>query len=153
MCLVGYNFIWSKIMIKGKKRIFIFNAISFAILYGSVSFNKEILRPQYGHNHFVGFLTGCFPNFIAAFIISLWFVNAVVVRKPKHDRLIVYISSVVVFVILAVEEIKPMWGASTYNDLFDIIASGVGSLLAISVFEIIVSRRENRSNKKVFIVK
>ena len=97
----------------------------------------------------VRFLTGCFPNFIAAFIISLCFMNGIVTRKPKHERLIVYLSSIIVFVILAVEEFKPMWGASTQYDLFDIIASGIGSLLAIAIFEIIASRRKINSKMKL----
>lgn len=125
-----------------KKRVLIFNAILFAILFGSISFNKEILRPLYGHIPFMGVLTGSFPNFIAAFIISLCFMNGIVTRKLKHERLIVYIGSILVFVILAVEELMPMWGASTHYDLFDIIASGIGSLLAIIIFELIISRRK-----------
>ena len=129
--------------IQGKKRILIFNSVLFAILFLSISFNKEMLRPLYGHIPFMGVLTGIFPNFIAAFIISLCFVNAVVIRKPKNERLIVYVISILVFVILAVEELMPMWGASTHYDLFDIIASGLGSMLAITIFEIIVLKRKN----------
>ena len=37
----------------------------------------------------------------------------------------------------------PMWGASTQYDLFDIIASGIGSLLAIAIFELIALKRKN----------
>ncbi len=130
-------------MIKGKKRILIFNAILFAILFGSITFNKEVIRPLYAQTPFVGFLAGCFPNFMAAFIISLCLVNGIVTKKPKHERLIVYIISILVFVILAVEELMPMWGASTQYDLFDIIASGIGSLLAIAIFELIALKRKN----------
>ena len=129
--------------IQGKKRILTFNAVLFAILFLSITFNKETLRPLYGHTAFIGTITGCFPNFMAAFIISLCFVNGIVTKKPKHERLIVYISSILVFIILAVEELMPMWGASTHYDLFDIIASGIGSLLAITIFELIISRRKN----------
>ena len=129
-------------MLKNKKRILILNTILFAILFLSISFNKEVLRPFYGNVPFVRFVTGCFPNFIAAFISSLCFMNGIVIRKPKHERLLVYIASMLVFVILTVEELMPMWGASTHYDLFDIIASGIGSLLAIIIFEIIFSRRK-----------
>jgi hypothetical protein len=87
---------------------------------------------------------GCFPNFIAAYIISIGFVNAVVIREPKHSRIIVYISSFLVFIILTVEELKPMWGASTYYDSFDILASGVSALLSILTFEIIVWKKKSR---------
>jgi len=58
------------------------------------------------------------------------------IREPKYGRLIVYLSSVIVFVILTVEEIMPMWGASTHYDVFDILASGLGSLLSIVTFEL-----------------
>ena len=125
-----------------KRRILIFNSVLFAILFSSITFNKEILRPLYAQTSLVGFLTGCFPNFMAAFIISLCFVNGIVTRKPKHERLFVYLSSIIIFVILAVEELMPMWGASTHYDLFDIVASGIGSLLTITIFEIIVLRRK-----------
>ena len=113
------------------------NLILFALLYGLVSLNKEILRPEFSHISLISILTGSFPNFIAAYIISLAFANAVLIRKPKNGRLIVYVGSVLVFTILAIEEIYPMWGASTYYDPFDILASGVGSILAIITFELI----------------
>jgi len=112
------------------------NLVLFALLYGLVSLNKEILRPEFSHILFIGILTGSFPNFIAAFMISLAFVNGVVIRKPQNGRLIVYGSSVLVFTILAIEEIFSMWGASTYYDLFDIMASGLGSVLSITTFEL-----------------
>ena len=38
-----------------------------------------------------------------------------------------------------------MWGASTHYDLFDIFASGIGSLLAVLTFELIVLWRKNKS--------
>jgi len=36
-----------------------------------------------------------------------------------------------------IEELTPMWGASTHYDSFDIIASGIGSLIAIITFELL----------------
>ena len=129
--------------IKGKKRIIVINAILFAALFLSISLNKEILRPLYRHIPFAGILIGSFPNFIAAFIISLCFVNGIVTKKPKHERSIAYLSSIIIFLILAVEELFPMWGASTHYDMFDIVASGIGSMLAIAIFEIIISQRKN----------
>jgi hypothetical protein len=74
------------------------------------------------------------------------FVNAVVTREPRYQRLIVYSSSFLVFAILAVGEIKPMWGASTHYDSFDILASGLDSLLAICTYEIIVLNRNSKRN-------
>jgi len=122
---------------KNMLKIIGINLVLLALLYGLVSFNKGILRPEFSHIAFISILTGSFPNFIAAFIISLAFVNAVLIRKPQNSRLIVYVSSVLVFTILTIEEINPMWGASTYYDPFDILASGVGSILAIITYELI----------------
>ena len=90
------------------------NALLFAALFGLVSLNKEILRPALNNSSLLKIFTGCFPNFIAAYLISLAFVSAVLIRKMKHGRLLVYIGSIAVFSILMIEELKPMWGASTY---------------------------------------
>ena len=125
-----------------KQKIIIINLFLFAFLFGLVSLNKEILRPLYSHMPFAKILTGSFPNFIAAYIISLAFVNAVLVKKPKYSRLIIYISSFLVFIVLTVEELKPMWGASTHYDSFDILASGLGSILAVLTFELIVLKKK-----------
>jgi hypothetical protein len=116
------------------------NLILFALLYGLVSLNKEILRPEFSHISFMRILTGSFPNFIAAYIISLAFANAVLIRKPQSGRHIVYAGSVLVFAILAIEEVNPMLGASTIYDPFDILASGLGSILSIITFELIVQK-------------
>jgi glycopeptide antibiotics resistance protein len=124
--------------INNKKKVIAINAILVAALFGLVSLNKEILRPALNNSSLLKILTGCFPNFIAAYFISLAFVSAVLIRKFKHGRLIVYSSSIAVFVILTIEELKPMWGASTYYDIFDIIASGVGSTLAIFTYELLI---------------
>jgi len=125
---------------KNMLKIIGINLVLFALLFELVSLNKVILRPGFSHISFARILTGSFPNFIAAFIISLAFANAVLIRKPQKGRLIVYVGSVLVFVILAIEEITPMWGASTYYDPFDILASGLGSLLSIITFELIARK-------------
>lgn len=122
---------------RNKLRIVGINLFLFAILFGLVTLNKEFLRPLLNQIPSVSILTWSFPNFIAAYIISLFFVNGVVTIKPKNSRLIVYISSLLVFAILTIEELKPMWGASTHYDSFDILASGLGSLLSILTFELI----------------
>jgi len=120
-----------------KKKVIVVNAILVAGLFGLVSLNKEILRPSLNHSASLKILTDCFPNFIAAFLISLAFVSAVLIRKFKYGRFIVYTASIAVFIVLMVEELKPMWGASTCYDIFDIIASGVGSVLAIITYELL----------------
>ena len=123
---------------KTKIKSIIINLFLFALLFGLVSFNKEYLRPLYSHMPIIGVLTGSFPNFIAAYIISLAPINAVLIRELKYGRIIIYASSILVFVIMTIEELKPIWGASTHFDSFDILASGLGSLLAISTFEFIL---------------
>jgi hypothetical protein len=120
------------------------NLLLFALLFGVVSLNKQVLRPTFNHLSFANVILGCFPNFMAALIISLAVVNGVLLRQPKHARLFVYLSSALVFVILTVEEILPMWGASTYYDTFDILASGLGSLLSVLFFELLFRKRQPR---------
>ena len=113
------------------------NILLIASLLGLVTFNKKVLRPFSVSTNFSELLTGSFPNFIAAYLISLAAVSAVYIRKWKRGRLIVVSSAIVVFIILAIEELKPMWGASTHYDSYDIIASGIGSLLAILTYELL----------------
>ena len=126
-------------IIKNRKYLAI-NLILFAILYLSVTFNKEFIRPVYGNSPITGIITGSFSNFMAAYIISLFTVSPIISKKIKikKARIIFYTISTMVFLLLTAEEIHPMWGASTQYDLFDILASAVGSLLAILTFEIII---------------
>ena len=123
------------------KQILIKNTLLLALLFGLVTINKEVFRPGFRHVPFLNILTGSFPNFIAAFIISLALINGVLVKNPRNRRVIAYIGSALVFIILTIEEFKPIWGASEYFDSFDILASGLGSLLSISIFEIILFTR------------
>ena len=136
--------VMSKIL-KNRKYLAI-NLILFAILYLSVTFNKEFIRPVYGNSPIIGIITGSFSNFMAAYIISLFPVSPIISKKIKikNARIIVYTISTLVFLILTVEEMHPMWGASTQYDLFDILASAVGSLLAILTFEIIINLRKKQ---------
>ena len=123
-------------------RVVLTNLLLFGILYGLVSINKAFLRPSLSHIPLMTAITGSFPNFIAAYIISLFFVNGAVTMGPRHSRLLVYLGSLFVGVILIVEEVHPLWGASTYFDVLDIIATGIGSLLAIVTYELIVLKRK-----------
>ena len=124
------------------KRYIAINLILFALLYLSVTFNKEFIRPLYGQTPIIGILTGSFSNFMAAYIISLFPIAPIIAKniKIKKARLIIYVVSILVFIVLTIEELKPMWGASTQYDLFDILASGLGSLLAILTFEIFIGK-------------
>jgi hypothetical protein len=125
---------------KEKGRLIATNLLLFAVLFLLVTFNKEYLRPAFGLTPVVGILTGSLPNFLAAFLISLAAVNGVIARKPERGRIIVYVGASLVFLVLTVEELHPMWGASTHYDLYDILASGVGSLMAILVFELLTRK-------------
>ncbi len=128
------------------RRYLAINLILFAILYLSVTFNKEFIRPVYGNLPIIGILIGSFSNFMAAYIISLFPFSPIISKKIaiKKARIIVYTFSSLVFLILTAEEIHPMWGASTQYDLFDIWASALGSLFAILTFEIIINWRKRR---------
>ena len=136
--------------INNRKKTIAVNAFLIAALFGLVSLNKEILRPALNNAGLLKTLSGCFPNFIAAYLISMASVSAALIRNFKHGRLIVYAFSIIVFTILMIEELKPMWGASVYYDTYDIIASGVGSILAILTYELlklITVRRQEKDYK------
>lgn len=124
------------------KRYIAINLILFAVLYLSVTFNKEFIRPVYGHTPIIGILTGSFSNFMAAYIISLFPVAPILSRNIdiKKSRLIIYVISVIVFLILTIEELKPFVSASKTYDIYDIIASGLGSLIAILTFEMFIKK-------------
>lgn len=133
--------------IKNRKKVIAINIFLIAALLGLISLNKEILRPALNNSGLLKIITGCFPNFIAAYLISLASVSAVLIRKFKFGRLFVYIFSLMVFAILTTEELIPMWGASTYYDVFDIIASGVGSTLTIITYEILLLIKMKRQKR------
>ena len=87
----------SKIL-KNRKYLAI-NLILFAILYLSVTFNKEFIRPVYGNSPIIGIITGSFSNFMAAYIISLFPIAPILSKniEIKKARLIVYATSILVF--------------------------------------------------------
>jgi len=119
------------------------NLVLFAVLFLLISFNKEYIRPVYGHAPVAGVITGSFSNFMAAWIISLFSMAFIFAQKLKAGkaRLIFYGVSVFVFIALLVEEIVPYTGASSTFDTFDIIASGLGLFAAIATFEIVLRKR------------
>jgi len=79
---------------------------------------------------------------MAAYIISLFPIAPILVRKIeiKKARLIIYVTSILVFIILTIEELKPFVSASKTYDIYDIIASGLGSLIAILTFEVFIGK-------------
>ena len=125
-----------------KRKYISINLILFAVLYFAVSFNKEFIRPIIDDSNLLKILTGSFPNFIAAYIISLFPIAANLGKNIniKISRYIIYIVAFIVFLILTVEEFQPFFGASTVYDLYDIIASGLGSICAIITFELLLRR-------------
>jgi hypothetical protein len=127
-----------------KRKYLAVNLILFAVLYLSVTFNKEFIRPVYGYSPIIGIITGSFSNFMAAYIISLFPIAPILVKNIdlKKARLIIYSVSILVLLILTIEELNPMWGASTQYDLFDILASGIGSILAILTFELLTIKQK-----------
>jgi hypothetical protein len=127
---------------KKRLRVILTNILLFGLLFGLVSFNKEILRPSFSDIPIMKLILGCFPNFIAAFIISLAFANGALTLELMHGRLLVSLGSLFVFAVLTAEEMRPIWGASTHYDVLDIVASGVGALLAVFTYEAAVVRRK-----------
>jgi len=127
---------------KNKGKYIAINLILFALLFFSVSLNKEYLRPLFENKPILGIVTGSFPNFIAAYFISL-FPIAIILAKEldiKKSRFLFYIGSIIVFIILTIEEVKPFFNASTVYDIYDIMANGLGSIFAILTFELFVRR-------------
>ncbi len=127
--------------LKNKKYIAV-NLILFAVLYVLVSFNKEYSRPVFGNLPILGILTGSFSNFIAAYILSLFVVAPILSKRIRivNARKIFYAVALSVFIILTIEEFSSFFGASKTFDIYDIIASGLGSLFAIVTFEILFVR-------------
>ena len=82
------------------------NILLFILLFGLVTINKQFFRPTFNHSHFALILTGSFPNFIAAYLISLCVVNPVLIKKPKFGRQIIYVLSFIIMAILIFEEFK-----------------------------------------------
>jgi len=131
------------------RRYIAINFILFAILYLSITFNKEFIRPVYGHSPIIGIITGSFSNFMAAYIISLFPIAQILARniEIKKARLIIYITSILVFLILTIEELKPFVSASKTYDIYDILASGLGSVIAILTFEVFINKIFKKRNQ------
>lgn len=130
---------------KSKKLYLLINLFMFAFLFLSISFNKEYLRPLYGQVHFIDVLLGSYPNFIAAAVISLFSLKIGLSKNNRRGRVIFYAISFLVFLILTLEELIPYWGVSETFDKFDILASGLGCLLAVLIFELLAGRRKGGS--------
>ena len=120
-----------------KKQVFKIIGINltlFFLLYGLVYINKAVFRPTFNETHLAQILTGSFPNFIAALLISLCVVNPVIIKKPKIGRLIVYAVSLCILATLILDELQSI-AASQQFDTYDIAASVLGSILALLTYE------------------
>ena len=93
--------------------------------------NKRYLRPNYGNVFLLSTILGSLPNLIGAFMFSLLPMSKALKLKLHIGRRIIWISSISVFAILTYEEFSPYFTATTTFDYFDIIASGIGSSLAL----------------------
>ncbi len=94
-------------------------------------FNKMVLRPKYSDIIFISAIIGSLPNLIGAFMFSLLPMSKTLKLDLHKGRTIILICSVSVFAILTYEEFFPYLTASKTFDFFDIIASGIGSFLAV----------------------
>lgn len=93
--------------------------------------NKRYLRPNFSDIGFLSPILGSLPNLIGAFIFSLLPVSKTLKLNLHKGRRIILLSSVSVFAILTYEEFFPYFTASKTFDYIDIIASGIGSALAV----------------------
>jgi hypothetical protein len=119
------------------------NLTLFLLLVLLIYVNKTVFRPTFNENHLAQILTGSFPNFIAAFLISLCAVNPVLIRKPRLGRLIVYLGSLLMMLALILDELDSI-GASRQYDINDIAGSILGSLLAILTYEYLNHRQKKK---------
>jgi hypothetical protein len=132
----------TKYFIKNKGKYIAINLILFALLYFSVSLNKEYIRPLVENKPILGIVTGSFPNFIASYFISLFPIAFILAKELniKKSRILFYIVAIIVSIILTIEEVKPFFNASTVYDIYDIIGNGLGLIFAILTFELFVRR-------------
>jgi hypothetical protein len=128
--------------LKNKGRYIAINLLLFALLYFSVSLNKEYIRPLFENKPILGIVTGSFPNFIASYLISFFSIAFILSKELniRKSRFLFYAVAIIVFIILTIEEIKPFFNASVVYDIYDIIANGLGSIFAILTFELFLRR-------------
>ena len=141
----------SKIEKKNFIKILGINLTLGLLLFGLVYINKTVFRPTFNETQLAQVLTGSFPNFIAAFLISLCVVNPVLMRKPRSGRLIVWLGSLCIMAVLILDEFKSI-AASTQYDTYDLVGSIIGSILAVLTYEYLHNRLKGKEeiikNKK-----
>jgi len=131
-----------KLTAREKLRIIGINLLLGISIYGLVMLNKMVIRPASGFSVIAQVISGSFPNFISAYLLGLLIVNPVIIRKPKHGRLMVYVSSIIISSILILEELFSIWGASKQCDIYDMLAGIIGSVSAVLTYEYIAYRQK-----------
>ncbi|MGQ1787599.1 MULTISPECIES: hypothetical protein [unclassified Saccharicrinis] len=109
--------------------------------------NRDFLRPSYKSNEIIVVFLGSLPNFLAALGASMaiipvglkWLDN-------KMSRMVVYIFSMGCLGLLVQEEITPFAFGSCVNDVNDMIASSIGTVMGISLYELLRSCRLDRNH-------
>jgi hypothetical protein len=128
-----------------KIKIIGINITLFLLLYGLVYINKSVFRPKFNDTELGQILSGSFPTFIAAFLISLFIVNPVLIRKPRFGRLIVYVWSICIMTVLILDELGSLQASKQY-DIYDIAGSVLGFLFAVLTYEYLYHRQNQRNN-------
>lgn len=108
--------------------------------------NKRYLRPNYSDIVFVSTILGCLPNLIGAFLFSLLPMIKTLKLNLNKGRGIILICSFSVFAILTYEEYNPYLTATKTFDYNDIVASGIGSSLAIIYYYYLSHKIDLKSN-------
>jgi len=119
------------------------NLTLFLLLVVLIYINKTFFRPTFNETRLEQILTGSFPTFIAAFLISLFAVNPVLIKKPRLGRLLVYLASLGTMTVLILDELESI-GASKQYDIYDIVGSILGALLAVLTFEYLNYRQKRK---------
>ncbi|WP_456866823.1 hypothetical protein [Galbibacter sp. BG1] len=96
--------------------------------------NKEFLRPKYGSLPVIGIVLGSLPNFLGAFCYSVIAIEFLPMKRRYSGREAGLITFVI-FIILTVEEFYPFLTATKTFDYYDILASGLGSILVVFYYE------------------
>ena len=108
--------------------------ILFLVVIGII--NGEYLRPNYGNLKYFNIIIGSLPNFVGAFVFSLFLSSLISQLFLKKRRLLIYLISFLVFILLTIEEYHPFFTATKTFDFFDILANGLGVFCAIVVLEL-----------------
>lgn len=133
---------------KTKNDIFLY--LILFIIYG---INKLYIRPNFGDTFIIGEISGSLPNLIGAFLFSFLPFGKLFNIKYLTGKKRIYLSSLIVFILLTSEEFYPIFTSSKTFDYFDILASGIGAILAIIYSEykqirlILSIKRKNQQNE------